>query len=164
MACLEVHPDLPIFPASLSSASNRPTTPTTPTTSTTTGSGPRSIFASTSTEGLFFRAEAHPTAQINHVRKVGATGSGNGKATKGGSGGGSQKEGSSERATTANAEEDEFDPLLALWPRAGKGMYSRLPPDTEDEATLVDEGDFEAFSVIIYDEKGRKLEENGMKV
>lgn len=66
------------------------------------------------------------------------------------------------QATTDGLEE-EFDPLVALWPKAGMGLYSRLPPDTEDDEHLVDDGDFEAFSTIIY-EKGKKVMENGMKV
>jgi hypothetical protein len=142
MACLEVHPDLPVFP--VSSAGDQQT-------QQQQQQQPRSIFAGTTTEGLFPRADAHPTGQINFVRKV----AGKGK--------GSQKEDSQERGNGAE-EEEEFDPLAALWPRAGMGMYTRLLPDTEDEARLVDAGDFEAFSVIVYDERGRKVEENGMKV
>jgi hypothetical protein len=140
MACLDAHPDLAVFPAAASSEPNQQ-------------GAPRSIFAGTTTEGLFPRADAHPTGQINYVRKVAA-----GKGGKG-----SQKEDSMDRGSAA-AEDDEFDPLAALWPRAGMGMYTRLAPDVEDEARLVDEGDFEAFSVIVYDERGRKVEENGMKV
>ncbi|KAH6856350.1 CoA-transferase family III domain-containing protein [Chaetomium sp. MPI-CAGE-AT-0009] len=132
---------------------------TTATTTVPPVRGPRSIFAGTTTEGLFPRADAHPTGQINFVRKVAAAAV-NGKGGKGG--GGSQKEGSQEGA--GGEEDEEYDPLAALWPRAGRGMYTRLPPDTEDEARLVDEGDFEAFSSIVYDDRGRKVEENGMKV
>jgi len=62
----------------------------------------------------------------------------------------------------AGEEEEEYDPLAALWPKPGKGLYSRLPP--EDSERMVDDGDFESFSVIVYDERGRKVEENGMKV
>ncbi|KAL2132588.1 hypothetical protein VTI74DRAFT_3611 [Chaetomium olivicolor] len=138
MSVLELHPDLPIFPVSNDQIST-----------------PRSLFAGTTTEGLFPRADAHPTGQINFVRKIA---SGNGAAGKRK---GSQKEDSQERT---NEEDEEFDPLAVLWPRVGMGMYSRLPPDTEDDNRLVDEGDFEAFSGIVYDERGRKVEENGMKV
>jgi hypothetical protein len=153
MACLEAHPDLPIFPASLGGGEHHH--------HHTGSSGPRSLFAGTTTEGLFTRAEANPTGQMNFVRKVA---NGGAKAAKGRSasgGKGSQKEDSQERT---NEEDEEFDPLAALWPRAGMGMYARLPPDTEDDARLVDVGDYEAFSVIVYDERGRKVEENGMKV
>lgn len=154
MASLELHPDLPIFPASSSSSAPVGT--------------PRSLFAGTSTEGLFPRAEAHPTGQINFVRKIANGGgarsvSGKGKPSGSGSSGGAKsiKEDSQERT---GEEDDEFDPLAALWPKPGMGLYMRLPADTEDDARLVDDADYEAFSVIVYDERGRKLEENGMKV
>lgn len=147
MACLEIYPDLPVFPGTES------------TTPTTTDAGPRSLFAGTTTEGLFPRVDAHPNGQINFVRKItkgGKNGNGNGN-------GKTQKEDSQERKT-AEEEDDEFDPLAPLWPKPGMGLYRRLPPDTGDEERLVDEGDFEAFSVIVYDERGRKVEENGMRV
>ena len=149
MASLETHPDLPIFPVEQQQQQQQQHQPY-------QAGGTRSIFAGTTTEGLFPRADAHPTGQINFVRKVAAA-SGGGKNGKGGS----QKEGSLEGD---GEEEEEYDPLAALWPRAGRGLYTRLPPDTEDEVRLVDEGDFEAFSSILYDERGRKVEENGMKV
>ncbi len=154
MACLETHPDLPVFPPTGAGAGGGSEQPAAGTTA------PRSLFAGTTTEGLFARAEAHPTGQINFVRKVGR----GGKARAGSGKGGSQKEDSLERMEGAGGEEDEFDPLAALWPRAGMGLYARLPPDTEDEVRLVDEGDYEAFSVILYEERGRKVEENGMRV
>ncbi|KAL2261821.1 hypothetical protein VTK26DRAFT_3235 [Humicola hyalothermophila] len=156
MSCLELHPDLPIFPAlSASAGSDTPTSHS--------ASGPRSLFAGTTTEGLFPRVDANPTGQMNFVRKV--AGGANNKRNGSGSGSGkSQKEDSQERKMAADEEDDEFDPLAPLWPKPGMGLYSRLPPDTADEERLVDEGDYEAFSVIVYDEKGRKVEENGMKV
>lgn len=191
MTCLELHPDLPIFPAT-----------------------PRSLFAGTTTEGLFPRADANPTAPINYVRKISSASTSNNSTssssssnsgsigssgnsssssssssgtrsatgakgrsataataatTAGGGGGGGgtggggkgQKESSQERAAV---EDEGFDPLAPLWPRAGMGLYRRLPPDTEDDERLVDDADFEAFSVIVYDDRGRKVEENGMKV
>ncbi|GAB1319172.1 hypothetical protein MFIFM68171_09382 [Madurella fahalii] len=155
MASLELHPDLPIFPASAASAEGAAPPP------------PRSLFAGTTTEGLFPRAESHPTGQINFVRKIANAGgrsvSGRGRPNgSGGSGGAkSNKEDSQERT---NDEDDEFDPLAPLWPKPGMGLYSRLPADVEDGERLVDDDDYEAFSVIIYDEKSRKVEENGMKV
>ena len=155
MACLETHPDLPVFPPTGSGGAGGGEQ------AAAAAAAPRSLFAGTTTEGLFARAEAHPTGQINFVRKVGRAGKAR-SGSGGGGKGGSQKEDSQER--TEGGEEDEFDPLAALWPRAGMGMYARLPPDTEDEVRLVDEGDYEAFSVIVYDERGRKVEENGMKV
>ncbi|KAJ4300147.1 hypothetical protein N0V88_002816 [Collariella sp. IMI 366227] len=142
MSALEMHPDLPIFPVPASGGDQANT--------------PRSLFAGTTTEGLFPRADAHPTGQINFVRKI-ANGNGNGNGKRKGG----QKEDSQERM---NEEDEEFDPLAALWPRVGMGLYTRLPPDTEDDKRMVDAGDFEAFSGIVYDDRGRKVEENGMKV
>jgi hypothetical protein len=175
MACLELHPDLPIFPASSSSSSS--SSDGVPATT------PRSLFAGTTTEGLFPRAEAHPTGQINFVRKVaaaaattngsrqaaagkgGRSGNGNGNGNGNGvaSGGLKGKEGSQDRIG-GGEDDDEFDPLAPLWPKPGMGLHMRLPADTEDGERLVDDDDYEAFSVIVYDEKGRKVEENGMKV
>ncbi|KAK3939495.1 hypothetical protein QBC46DRAFT_387696 [Diplogelasinospora grovesii] len=64
-----------------------------------------------------------------------------------------------------NEDDEEFDPLSPPWPKAGMGLYNRLLPlDEEDKEHLVDDDDYEAFSVIIFDERGRKVEENGMRV
>ena len=152
MTSLELHPDLPIFPASVVDTGTA-----------SQGGVPRSIFGSTTTEGLFHRSEANPTGTISYVRKVQANG-GRGASGKGGrgSGGKVQKEESYER--TIHAGDEESDPLTVLWPKPGMGLYSRLPHDTEDSQHLADDDDYEAFSVIIFDDRGRKLEENGMKV
>ena len=153
MLALEMHPDLPIFPASpfgAGAASGH----------STAGQAPRSLFAGTSTGCLFSRAEAHPTGQINYVRKISnANGNGNGKGR--GSANGAKKE---KEETPRLEEEEGFDPLAAFWPKPGMGLYQQLPPDTEDNDRLVDHGDFEAFSSIIFDDRGRKVEENGMPV
>lgn len=61
-------------------------------------------------------------------------------------------------------EDEEYDPLAALWPKAGNGLYSMLPFDADDDDFLVDSGDFEAFSSIVYDDRGRKVLENGLRV
>jgi hypothetical protein len=59
---------------------------------------------------------------------------------------------------------EDSDPLDPPWPKAGNGLYSRLPPEDADAERLVDDDDFEAISVIVYDETGRKIEENGVKI
>ncbi|KAK5653926.1 hypothetical protein OQA88_7851 [Cercophora sp. LCS_1] len=141
MSALEMHPDMPIFPSAAELSGGVLT---------------RSLFAGPTVEGLFPRADANPTGQINYVRK--STGA-NGRSASSGPGKG--KEGSQEKGDEAD---EEYDPLLALWPKAEKGLYSRLLPDTQDANHMVDDGDYEAFSVIVYDEKGRKIQENGMKV
>ncbi|KAK0619988.1 hypothetical protein B0T14DRAFT_221851 [Immersiella caudata] len=149
---LELHPDLPIFPG----------TPAEP-----SGAGsaqgsvqPRSLFAGATIEGLFPRADANPTGQMNYIRRApSSTGSAKGRGN-----GGKTQSHPEDTHEKAEEEEEEDDPLAALWPRAGRGLYSKLPPDTEDAERLVDDDDYEAFSVIVYDERGRKVEENGMKV
>lgn len=150
MSSLELHPDLPIFPA--------PALPDRP--------PPRSLFAGTTTEGLFPRVDANPLGQINFVRKIGSNGkngaSGKGRSAASGAKG-SQKEGSQDRVK-AEEDDEEFDQLVTLWPRPGTGLYTRLLPDTDDDERLKDDDDYEAFSVILYDERGRKVEENGMPV
>ncbi|KAK3353330.1 hypothetical protein B0T25DRAFT_631846 [Lasiosphaeria hispida] len=153
MASLELHPDLPIFPGTVEppgsggSAQNGAQTP-------------RSLFAGSTVEGLFPRADANLTGQINFVRKAAPVRSSSGSA-KGRVKSQREKEGSQDKA---EEEDEEYDPLAPLWPKPGKGLYSRLPLDAEDEKHLVDDDDYEAFSVIVYDERGRKVEENGMKV
>ena len=62
------------------------------------------------------------------------------------------------------AEDAEDNPLEPKWTAAGEGMYSLLPPETEDDEHLVDDDDYEAFSVTLFDEQGRKIEENGVKL
>ncbi|KAH6635064.1 hypothetical protein B0J18DRAFT_37582 [Chaetomium sp. MPI-SDFR-AT-0129] len=136
MTCLDTHPNLPIFPGP--EPAHPPPPPPPGNAGSNSNGGPRSIFAGTTTDGLFPRTSA---------------------ALNAGSGGGSGS-----GAVIVGEDDENFDPLAALWPVPGRGMYTRLPPDTDDEARLVDSGDFEAFSGIIYDERGRKVEENGMKV
>lgn len=157
MASLELHPDLPIFPASAAAAAAADGGPPPP---------PRSLFAGTTTEGLFPRADSHPTGQINFVRKIANAGSrpASGKGRPNGSGSGGAKSNKEDSQERTNDEDDEFDPLAPLWPKPGMGLYTRLPADVDDGERLVDDDDYEAFSVIIYDERGRKVEENGMKV
>ena len=41
---------------------------------------------------------------------------------------------------------------------------AKLGPDEEDLEWLVDDGDYDAFSHVVYDENGEKTEENGIAV
>jgi hypothetical protein len=41
---------------------------------------------------------------------------------------------------------------------------AKLGPDEEDLEWLVDSNDFDAFSHVVYDESGEKVEENGVAV
>ncbi|KAF3767010.1 hypothetical protein M406DRAFT_355438 [Cryphonectria parasitica EP155] len=132
---------------------------------------PRSLFAGTSTDGLFSRAEANPTGPINFIRKIPANAK---KSTmaKARSGPGSLQ---SKAAAQAHGNRlsssghqlltpEEDSSFTRLWPRPGKGMYSWLPPEADDDRQLVDGSDYDAFSVIVFNEKGKKVEENGVKV
>ncbi|KAK1836558.1 CoA-transferase family III domain-containing protein [Podospora conica] len=144
MTSLELHPDLPIFPA--------PVPPPAPVEPTADSPGPagasRSLFSGSTTEGLFPRVDANPTGQMNFVRKT----------TK-------NKGGKDDKGNEDDPEDEvgETDPLVALWPKPGKGMFSRMLQDEEAEF-MEDDDDYEAFSVILYDDKGKKIEENGIKV
>lgn len=155
----DLHPDLPIFPLEATPKK------------AATSSMPRSLFAGTSTEGLFARGDANPTAPINFIRKIPASAK---KSTmaKARSGSGSlQSKADAQQAQAVRSsssghqllDEDEDSSFTKLWPRPGKGMYSRLPPEADDDRQLVDGSDYDAFSVIVFNEKGKKIEENGVK-
>ncbi|KAL2121012.1 hypothetical protein VTJ04DRAFT_5039 [Mycothermus thermophilus] len=168
MSCLEIHPDLPIFPPAPGGSVASPATTTNPTSTNLPdhqhhghGHGPRSLFAGTSTEGLFPRASS---ASESFKKGVATNGKAAASSINGGKTTRNHKEDSVHEDQNGGEADEEADPLAALWPRVGEGMYARLPPDVEDDERLVDEGDYEAFSVIVYDERGRKVEENGMKV
>lgn len=153
MTSLELHPDLPIFPA----PAPAPAEPV-----ADSFGGPRSLFAGTTIEGLFPRLEANPSAQMNFIRKTASGGrSSSGSAKNKGGKNHKDKEGSHDKAYD---EEEEYDPLASLWSKPGRGLYSRLPPDNEESQFLADDDDYESFSVVVYDDKGKKIEENGMKV
>ncbi|KAK0636567.1 hypothetical protein B0T17DRAFT_484347 [Bombardia bombarda] len=137
MAGLELYPDLPIFPPSSASVLEH-------------NNSNGALSTGTSFSG------AGPTAEQAAAGSASAR-----KATNGGGGDSSQER---KLLEDEEQEEEEDDPLAQLWPKPGMGLYSRLPPDTEDDKQLVDDGDYEAFSVIVYDERGRKVRENGMEV
>lgn len=147
MVSVELYPDLPIFP--VDDASPRQSTM------------PKSFFAGSSTDGLFSRAEANPNGPINFVRRVQSNGgksSPKGKSPqKNGKGPSQSKDGDQD------ADDREDSPFAPPWPKPGKGLYSMLPSELDDDRHLVDGNDYEAFSVIVYDERGRKIEENGIR-
>ena len=155
----ELHPDLPIFPID-------PPTPR-----KTASSAPQSLFSGASSEGLFSRAEANPAGTMNFIRKIPANAK---KSTlakaRSGTGSLQSKAAAQARAISSAAstghqvyDEDESS-FTRLWPRPGKGMYSRLPPEADDDRGLTDGNDYDAFSVIVFNEKGKKIEENGVRV
>ncbi|KAJ6445946.1 ankyrin repeat domain-containing protein 28 [Purpureocillium lavendulum] len=54
-------------------------------------------------------------------------------------------------------EEEEEDALPPTWPRAGEGLYAKLPPENEDRRFLEDENDEEAFSHFMVDKVGKQM-------
>lgn len=153
----EIHPDLPIFPVQ--------STPKKATGTTV----PRGIFSGTSTEGLFSRSETDPAAPMNFIRKIPANAK---KSTiaKARSGPGSLQSKAAAQAQSSRSSghqllpEEEDSSFTKLWPKPGMGMYSRLALDEDDDSQLVDDNDYDAFSVIVFDERGKKIEENGVKL
>ena len=168
MHSLDVHPDLPIFPYTGGSFSSPSSS-----TATVEGGGSRA-----SPRG---EQQSPSNGPLSLVRKASANG---GRSSPGKGRAGIQK-GQKENVLLKEEEvrqqqqqqnkqqqkqqqeqqdgDEDFDPLDPPWPKAGKGLYSLLPPEEDDKA-LVGDGDYEAFSVIIYDENGKKIEENGIRV
>ncbi|KAM0216824.1 hypothetical protein ACHAQI_002479 [Fusarium lateritium] len=60
---------------------------------------------------------------------------------------------------TSAPEEDDVHVLPPTWPKAGEGMYSKLPPETLDRLFLTDENDEESFSHFLVDGAGRQIME-----
>ncbi|KAK3398366.1 hypothetical protein B0T20DRAFT_375803 [Sordaria brevicollis] len=119
--------------------------------------------------GLIMAAlEVHPDLPIFPGPPAPSKNINNGKGQRSGPNGKSLKDIvlSREPSQEENGEdEEEYDPLAALWPKPGSGLYSLLPlNDADDDEYLVDSNDFEAFSSIVYDDRGRKVLENGLRV
>lgn len=63
-----------------------------------------------------------------------------------------------EHEVDAPEDEDvEEDVLPSTWPKAGQGLYSKLPPETEDRAFLADDNDDESFSHFMVDNLGKPM-------
>ncbi|KHN99964.1 uncharacterized protein MAM_01888 [Metarhizium album ARSEF 1941] len=58
---------------------------------------------------------------------------------------------------TPEDEDVEGDALPPTWPRAGQGLYSKLPPETKDRAFLTDDNDDESFSHFMLDNLGKPM-------
>lgn len=151
MVATELHPDLPIFPVEDS-------------TPYVNGMS-RSMFPVTSTYGLYSRLQVNLTEPINYIRKNPAI------AKKAPTAKGRPIQSSS---SGVYLNEDDSS-SAASWPKAGKGIAFRLlPPEIAedgnglrhrgDDGQLADDDDYESFSVILFDDKGTKIEENGVKV
>ncbi|KAF5125589.1 hypothetical protein E5D57_010277 [Metarhizium anisopliae] len=58
---------------------------------------------------------------------------------------------------TPEDEDVEEDVLPSTWPKAGQGLYSKLPPETEDRTFLADDNDDESFSHFMVDNLGKPM-------
>jgi hypothetical protein len=52
----------------------------------------------------------------------------------------------------------EDEDLPPNWPKAGEGLYAKLPPEIEDRKYLADANDGEAFSQFMVDKFGKIVE------
>ncbi|KAI5926256.1 hypothetical protein F4810DRAFT_656105 [Camillea tinctor] len=155
MYSTELHPDLPIFPAHEPPASTK--------------RGPQGLFAGSTTDGLFLRADASASGPIHFVRKTSTPDRGSPR-TKG-SGGNGNGRSSSTIVAASTAQRDEPDDradressaesVPPAWPKVGQGCLAGVDINEDD---LQGKNDFEAFSVTTYDPKGKKVWENGMAV
>lgn len=55
--------------------------------------------------------------------------------------------------------EEIGETLPPTWPKVGKGLYSKLLPDSEDKEFLLDGNDEEAFSHFMVDSMGHQVVE-----
>ncbi|PFH57349.1 hypothetical protein XA68_15190 [Ophiocordyceps unilateralis] len=61
-------------------------------------------------------------------------------------------------ASTSTPPTVETDNSLPpTWPRAGQGLYAKLPPEDEERAFLIDHNDEEAFSHFMVDKLGKQV-------
>jgi hypothetical protein len=176
-----LHPNLPIFPNTppMAVPTNVPFqaqayVPPRPATTVRTNVYPQQPFppSATSTAGLFSRAEANPNAPINFIRKIPPGSSQSPAPTTPASM--TQFQPQSQPFTHASSappqlpaqEEDsrESTPASPPYPKAGQGLMAKLGPDEEDLEWLVDNNDFDAFSHVVYDATGERVEENGVAV
>ncbi|KAM0580879.1 hypothetical protein ACHAQF_001988 [Verticillium nonalfalfae] len=59
--------------------------------------------------------------------------------------------------TETIADQPDEEPLPGIWPEAGIGLYSKLPPELPDPI-LLGQNDEEAFSGFMIDRNGRPVE------
>lgn len=58
---------------------------------------------------------------------------------------------------STDVQDEDDDVLPSTWPKAGAGLYSKLPPETEDRELLADENDEESFSHFMVDNVGKQV-------
>ncbi|KAI1334929.1 hypothetical protein F5Y15DRAFT_262771 [Xylariaceae sp. FL0016] len=147
---VELHPDLPIFPA------HKPP-------SLLTKQSAKGIFAGSSIDGLFLRAEAaslgHGIGEhggLNYQRERNGNGSTSSKSAKG--------KAAIKAAADASAQDEESsseDSIPAAWPSIGKGVLVKAEIKEND---FDDHKDEEAFSVTEYSRSGKTIKENGKSI
>jgi len=181
-----MHPDIPIFPASISST--QPAQQITPRpTERRLNVYPQQPFppSATSTSGLFTRAEANPSAPINFIRKIQprpfVTSFDHHPKPENTSSPTLHSSSSAPSTLTQvqpnqpNQDEDAegedesraSTPASPPYPRPGNGLMAKLPPDDQDLEWLVGEGeDDAAFSHVVFDAEGdaQKVDERGMGI
>ncbi|ORY56571.1 uncharacterized protein BCR38DRAFT_114152 [Pseudomassariella vexata] len=149
MYSLELHPDLPVFPAQDPGASlKRP--------------GSSTIYAgSGASEGLFIGPEPSPgSGPINFSHSVANPDTpylSNGRSDGGNRISSTKAEADAQQAT----RESSTDSVPPAWPKVGHGVLAGLRMSEED---LQDRSDFESFSVATYNAAGHKIMENGIPV
>lgn len=118
---------------------------------------PQHPFPPPATGNLFSRAEAHPNAPINFIRKIAPGSQGSTKDTPPPE----VKQSASAPPTVPVPEEAaagdasrESTPASPPYPKPGSGLMAKLSPDDEDMEWLVDDGDFESFSHVVYGADG----------
>ena len=118
------------------------------------------------TSGLFARAEAHPNATVNFIRKIAPSSNSTSPSTmqpppfmKTSSAPptlppqpvpptSSGLHGANDKLSR------ESTPASPPYPKAGNGLMAKLGPDDEDMEWLEDTNDFETFSHVLYDQSG----------
>ncbi|KAI8623611.1 hypothetical protein F5Y19DRAFT_370608 [Xylariaceae sp. FL1651] len=146
MYSTELHPELPIFPAQESGPSTK--------------RGSQSLLASSTTAGLFTRADAKLSGPTNFIHPAStpdtktSENSHTSAKTSVKAKGSTEVQGQAERESTVES-------IPPAWPKVGQGCLAGLDMNEDD---LRDSNDYEAFSVTTYDGKGKKLIENGMPV
>jgi hypothetical protein len=158
MQATVLHPNIPIFPQTFDTSQSLSQRGQ----SSDRRANSHSQQASPATAGHFPRADAHPNAQINFIRKIqtGQTSSASALPSL-------QSLNHASSAPLLNAQDEdsrESTPASPPYPRPGNGLMAKLGPDEDDLEWLVDNNDFDAFSHTIYDEHGERVEENGVPV
>lgn len=146
MYSLELHPDLPIFPAHDQG--------------TPTKRGSQNISVGASANGPYPRSDASPSGPIHFGRPVSLPDT---VALPGTPAVGLRdaiaKEGADDQDQAARESSTESVP--PAWPKAGRGVLAGLDMKEED---LEDRADFESFSVATYNTTGIKIMENGIPI